>query len=440
MHPGPKPDASRQLQTPLEYERRLNFVPWNCVVINLDRHIVLRENEMTIISIAILSTVTMVTGVAFASPRLTGETIDSATFEEWRKHQEIGSAVLEIDSRTGEVEVSDNPLGEPSASGAADDAQVPVPGEPNVVVETPQESTDVPDEAQAQIKADPNVLEEAEKKVAQMREDPDPFLVRLQILLDRAHVSPGVIDGFLGQNTRRAIAAYEELQGLPSDGEPDPETWAMLVKDGERPTLTYEITAQDINGRYGQTIPDGDGEPTKAEWLGHRHVAEMLAEKFHTRGDLLRLLNPNANFTAAGTKILVPAPGPEPTVKVARVEVDKSEGGLRAYDDGSNLVLFSPASIGEGDIRSFSGTLTVIATLPTQTDDAGTKQEPAVSNGSAGGMWIQLSDSPYGIHGTAEPEAIGKSQGHGGVELTNWDIRTLAALVEPGRTVVEFRD
>jgi lipoprotein-anchoring transpeptidase ErfK/SrfK len=399
-------------------------------------------NKMKIISIAVLSTVTMFSDVAFAAPPLTGEAIDSATFAEWHERREIGSAVLEIDPQTGEVEVSDNPLGErPPTSGAGDDAQVPVPGQPDVVVETPQESTDVPDEAQAQIKADPNVLEEAEHKAEQAQGDPDPFLIRLQILLDRAHVSPGVVDGFLGQNTRKAIAAYEKLRGLPVDGEPDAQTWATLADDGARPTRTYEITAEDITGRYDKTIPAGDGEPAKAEWLGYRDVAEMLAEKFHIDGDLLRLLNPNADFTAAGTKILVPALGPEPTAKIARVEVDKSEGELRAYDDKNNVVLFSPAMIGEGDTRSFSGRLTVVATSPTAADAQGKKQVgPAGPNGPAGSMWIELSNSAYGIHGTAEPETIGKSEGPGGVALTNWDVNTLAALVEPGRTIVEFRE
>lgn len=417
--------------------------PLECVVANLDCHVPM-GSKMKTISVAILFTLSMVAGVAFAAPPLSGEAIDSATFEEWRERREIGSAVLEIDPQTGEVEVSDDPLDErPSGSGTAGDAQVPVPGQPDVVVETPQESTDVPDEAQAQIKADPNVLEEAEKKAEQVQGNPDPFLVRLQILLDRAHVSPGVIDGFLGQNTRKAIAAYEGLRGLPVDGEPDAQTWTTLAKDGERPTRTYEITAEDINGRYGQTIPAGDAEPAKAEWLGYRDVAEMLAEKFHIAGDLLRLLNPNADFTAVGSKILVPALGPEPTAKIARVEVDKSEGELRAYDDKNNVVLFSPASVGAGDTRSFSGTLTVVAASPTSTDHApGKKQEvkPAGPNGPAGSMRIELSDSAYGIHGAAEPETIGKSTDVRGVGLTNWDVNTLAALMEPGRTVVEFRD
>jgi hypothetical protein len=40
------------------------------------------------------------------------------------------------------------------------------------------------------------------------------LLVKLQVLLDRTHSSPGEIDGTLGENTHKAIAAYAEMKGL----------------------------------------------------------------------------------------------------------------------------------------------------------------------------------------------------------------------------------
>ena len=52
---------------------------------------------------------------------------------------------------------------------------------------------------------------------------------------------------------------------------------------------------------------------------------------------------------------------------------------------------------------------------------------------------MNLNARTYGIHGTAEPAKVGKVASHGCVRMTNWDARTLAAMVKRG-TIVEFVD
>jgi lipoprotein-anchoring transpeptidase ErfK/SrfK len=387
---------------------------------------------------AVFPTVAMSAFSAFATPQLSKEAIDGATFEEWRIRRQ--PAVLEIDLQSGEVEAQTDG---PGISAEEGDIEVPVPGQPNAVVETPHESTDLPDEARAQIATDSDVLEEAEKEAEKAQDSPDPFLVRLQILLDRVHVSPGVIDGFLGDNTRKAMAAYEKMRSLPADGEPDAKVWAMLAAENSKAaTQTYEIAAEDIEARYTETFPVDSADLVKLEWLGYGDVIEMLAEKFHIDRDLLRALNPNTDFTTVGSKIIVPLTGAKPTQKVARVVIDKSDRQLRAYDYGDNVVLLSPATIGSVDLPNPSGTLTVAAIARSPSHSRGESKELTIPgpNGPAGDMWIDLSKPGYRIHGTAAPEAIGESQSHGCVGLTNWDVNELSALVEAGKTVVEFQD
>ena len=51
-------------------------------------------------------------------------------------------------------------------------------------------------------------------------------------------------------------------------------------------------------------------------------------------------------------------------------------------------------------------------------------------------MWIDLSKPHYGLHGTPEPAAVGKTQSHGCVRMTNWDASRVAAAVGAGTAVV----
>lgn len=71
-------------------------------------------------------------------------------------------------------------------------------------------------------------------------------------------------------------------------------------------------------------------------------------------------------------------------------------------------------------------------------DSADKQRLPPGPNGPVGVVWIDLDKEHYGIHGTPVPEAIGRSESHGCVRLTNWDAARLAMMVRPG-TRVEFR-
>ena len=60
-------------------------------------------------------------------------------------------------------------------------------------------------------------------------------------------------------------------------------------------------------------------------------------------------------------------------------------------------------------------------------------------NNPVGLVWIDLTGPSYGIHGSPEPEKIGKTELHGCIRLTNWDALNLAGMVHKG-TVGDFAD
>ena len=94
-----------------------------------------------------------------------------------------------------------------------------------------------------------------------------PLLVKLQVLLDRAHASPGEIDGTLGDNTRKAISAYAEMNGLQSTEQVTEELWRKITENGAEPALvTYKITEKDIRGPFSKKIPEDFR--AKAQWTG----------------------------------------------------------------------------------------------------------------------------------------------------------------------------
>lgn len=170
----------------------------------------------------------------------------------------------------------------------------------------------------------------AEAPTPQAKRD---MLIRAQVLLDRAHFSPGVIDGQDGENVKNAIAAYERANDLPEDGLLDADVWAKLTSD-TGPILTdYTITQADADGPYTPTIPKDYADMAKLDRLGFSGPLEALAERFHMDAALLTALNPGADLRVAGTKIVVAHPAREglPT-KVATIEVDKVRKQVRAYD------------------------------------------------------------------------------------------------------------
>ena len=69
-------------------------------------------------------------------------------------------------------------------------------------------------------------------------------------------------------------------------------------------------------------------------------------------------------------------------------------------------------------------------------DDKQAQVIPPGPNNPVGVVWIDLSKEHYGIHGTSEPQQIGRAQSNGCVRLTNWDAARVALMVKGGTPVL----
>ncbi|MCX7360067.1 MAG: L,D-transpeptidase [Alphaproteobacteria bacterium] len=273
----------------------------------------------------------------------------------------------------------------------------------------------------------------------------DAGMVRIQVLLDRAHFSPGVIDGYDGSNVRKAVSAYQEANNLPVTGLADDALLTRLEQaDSSAALVGYTLTAEDVAGPFAD-VPSGLEAMSQLERVGYESAEEAISEKFHMDDDLLRTLNPGVDFNQAGTQIVVANGGGELDVQVASVEVDVSEGAVRAFDASNQLVAYYPATIGSGDAPAPIGEHTVRgvafdptyrydpARLPTFGQrDHGALDIAAGPNNPVGAVWIALSADTYGIHGAPNPSQVSKTQSHGCIRLTNWDVIELGHAVRPG--------
>jgi peptidoglycan hydrolase-like protein with peptidoglycan-binding domain len=106
-----------------------------------------------------------------------------------------------------------------------------------------------------------------------------PILLRLQVLLDRAHASPGQIDGRQGEGTRKAIAAFREMRGMRAGEHLDESLWRALT-DSEPALIAYTVTAKDVAGPFIAHVPDDYREKAALDRLGYTSVQELLAESF----------------------------------------------------------------------------------------------------------------------------------------------------------------
>jgi lipoprotein-anchoring transpeptidase ErfK/SrfK len=214
---------------------------------------------------------------------------------------------------------------------------------------------------------------------------------------------------------------------------------------------TYLVKAADL-ARL-QSLSETWVGKSRQTALDYTNIVELVAEKSKAHPKLLKELNPNVQWESLkeGDAVTVPAAEyPTPTRKAALVRIALAQRTLEVFDSEDKLLAHFPCSIARMAEKRPVGELhvTVVAPNPNYTFDPALFPEspeartlttklviPPGPNNPVGTVWIGLDRPGYGIHGTPNPEQVGRTESHGCFRLANWNAEYLLTMVTIGTTI-----
>lgn len=304
--------------------------------------------------------------------------------------------------------------------------------------------------------------------------------IRLQIFLDQARFGPGIVDGKPGRFTELAVFAWNEVNGHPSDD------WHAVMDAARKAVpnpLATAVVPDAVKDWVDPSLPTSRSGQAKKKKMSYRSIAEFMSERYHC--DVPYLIELNGAKKIYGLKardsIIVPNITPfhvealtetkfeaEPSLSARHVVVDTKINQVRIFEatpvalivaDPDNpsaapipkrgnkgLVASFPITPGKPQFIKF-GTweLKNMVVLPwwrydesllkTGKRSSNALMIPAGPNSPVGVIWCGTSRSGIGMHGTSDPETIGRARSAGCIRLANWDAIRLPEIIRPGSTV-----
>ncbi len=272
-----------------------------------------------------------------------------------------------------------------------------------------------------------------------------------QVELARRGFSGGSIDGIRGPQSAAALRAFQRSAGLDETGELDRPTRENLLLTA--PALTRHSLKVEELAKIQPVAPTWLGKSEQTA-LAYASALEMVAEHYHASPNLIRRLNPKVDWAALLPAVELVVPAVEHvtvTGHAARLHVRLGAHEIEATDDTGRIIAHFPVSIARNVDKRPVGELhvTVVIPDPNYTFDPDVFPEspearelgrkliiPPGPNNPVGVAWIGLDRTGYGIHGTPDPEKVGRTESHGCFRLANWDARTLLDLAWVGLPVI----
>jgi lipoprotein-anchoring transpeptidase ErfK/SrfK len=277
---------------------------------------------------------------------------------------------------------------------------------------------------------------------------------RLQIFLDNNNFGPGKIDGKMGEFFRKALVAYKVAHGMSPTGAVD-----SLLAEVPEPFTTYTIRPEDE--KLIGPDPTKPSEQAKLKALLYGSYLEFVAERFHAAEEYIQKLNPGFDMEKLkpGDTLKVPnvipfkiedlkegSVPPNPAFANRRIIIDTVERTLEIREKNTLIYEF-PITPGSTKLPAPKGMWKIlgIATMPWFRHDEGVLNYgvrtdnyfnlPPGPNNPVGILWMGLNKPGIGIHGTNNPETIGRAGSHGCIRTANWDAAKIKDLVTVGDVV-----